>query len=305
MYPAIFTEVASLLLLILLGFCGKRLRFFTVEMEKGLSVFMLNVCMPCLMIDALTSVELPPEAPMLWRLLGITAAAFAVTLALAYGSSRLITKEREKRRFFTVLMLVCNTGNIGYPVARTLFGEMGAVYAAIFTLASMVLLWTIGVWLVVGQRQAFSWRQLATPALAAVLTGFFLFALQLRLPAILSSTLGKLGDMTGPLAMIIVGCSLAEQQLKELLRDWTLGRFLICKQVLLPAAAFFLLRTMFGGMQEVKIAAVLASMPSAVNLVAFMQEHGQDGKTAARAVLSSTVLSLALLPVFFLMMQRF
>ncbi len=302
MDATILTEIGSFLLLLSVGAIGRKRGFFTAAMESNLSSFMVNICVPCLMISSMTGTNLPPERDFLLRLLAIAASTFLLALILGYGGSFLISKDRLERRFFVILMVVCNTGNIGHPVSQMLFGELGAVYSAFFSLMCMLVLWTIGVWLVAGSRQKFGWRQFCTPIMSAIIIGFSLFLLRIPLPAVVSHAMEKLGGMTGPLAMLIVGCNLADQGLKGLL-NWKLARFLLVKQVLLPVTLLLVLRLIFGPVQEVGIAAVLASMPTAVNVVAFAHDQHLEGKTAASAVLASTLGSLALLPVLLWLTQ--
>ncbi|MPN08956.1 hypothetical protein SDC9_156244 [bioreactor metagenome] len=117
-------------------------------------------------------------------------------------------------------------------------------------------------------------------------------------------SLKKLGVMTGPLAMIVVGCSLADQELKNIARNYNLIKFAVIKQILLPVLIFFVLR-LFCSDDVVWIIVILASMPTAVNLVAFIGERGEDSATAAQAVIVSTLISLPMIPVLLWLMRLF
>ena len=302
MDPTILTEIGSFLLLLSAGAAGKKLGFFTSEMEGSFSRFMVNICVPCLMISSMTAADLPPERTFLLRLFSITTATLLLALGIGYAGSFLISRDSAERRFFAILMTVCNTGNIGQPVAQMLFGELGTVYSAVFSLMSMLVLWTIGVRLTAGPRK-FDWRQFCTPIMAAIVLGSALFLLQIQMPAMVAHAMEDLGGMTGPLAMLIVGCNLADQGIKSLANS-KLIRFLLVKQVLLLAALLPVLRLLFGEIQEVGIAVVLASMPTAVNVVAFAYDQHQDGQTASSAVLGSTLASLVLLPALLWAIQR-
>ena len=302
MDPTILTEIGGFLLLLSAGAAGRKLGFFTKEMESSFSRFMVNICVPCLMISSVTGADLPPEKTFLLRLLSITAVTLLLTLVFGYLGTFLISRDGAERRFFVVLMTACNTGNIGQPVSKMLFGELGTVYSAVFSLMSTLMLWTIGVRLTAGPRK-FHWRQFCTPIMAAIVLGASLFLLRVQLPAVVSHTMEDLGGMTGPLAMLIVGCGLADQGIKAVINP-KLIRFLLVKQVLLLAVLLPVLRLLFGEIQDVGIAVVLASMPTAVNVVAFAYDQHQDSKTAASAVLGSTLASLVLLPALLWAIQR-
>ena len=302
MDSAILTEIGSFLLLLSAGAVGRKQGFFTGGMVDSMNRLMVNLCVPCLMVHSMAESSLPPERDFLLRLLAVTLASFALTLPLGLLGARLISGDRMERRFFAILMTVCNTGNIGNPIARMLFGELGAVYSAFFSLISMAVLWAAGAWLMTGSRQKPGLRQFCTPIMLAVVLGLVLFLFRVRLPAVAAHTMGKLGNMTGPLAMLIVGCELAGQGLKGLL-DPALGRCLLVKQLLLPLGLLAALRLMFGGIPEVSVALVLMFMPTAVNVVAFSHDWRLDGKLAASAVLSSTLGSLVLLPALLLVLR--
>ncbi|MFL9828805.1 AEC family transporter, partial [Rhodoplanes sp. SY1] len=162
----------------------------------------------------------------------------------------------QRRGAFQAMFFVSNSGFIGFPVNVALFGEAALPYAVIYYLVQTLLFWTIGVYglsldgphfaaqrgsAIVVPRPAFglsTLRNIVTPPLIGSVLAVALILGGIKLPTFLSSTLGYLGAMTTPLAMLFLGIAIYVSNLKTVRMSgdmWILvaARFLIAPAVVL------------------------------------------------------------------------
>ena len=89
------------------------------------------------------------------------------------------------------------------------------VYSCAFVIVQLVLLWTHASACLQGSAQL-EWRKLLTNVnLIAIAAGALLYLLHISLPAPITSTLSSVGNMIGPMGMLLAGMAIAEVPLKK------------------------------------------------------------------------------------------
>ena len=139
-----------------------------------------------------------------------------------------------------------------------------------------------------------------TPSVVVVFIGIALMFMPFRLPAVLSAAVKNIGDMTGPLSMMLIGAALGESNLREAF-DIDALKLTAVRLAVLPLIFLFLFRSF--GVQAIlwQVAVTLTAMPAAANTEIFAEMYGKDYMFAARCVVLSTVTSLFSVPVLTLL----
>ncbi len=85
-----------------------------------------------------------------------------------------------------------------------------------------------------------------------------------KLPGVLSTAIKNIGDMTGPLSMMIIGAALGESDLRSAL-DIDAFKLTFVRLAVQPLIFLFLFRTL--GVQAIlwQVAVTLTAMPAAAN----------------------------------------
>jgi predicted permease len=99
---------------------------------------------------------------------------------------------------------------------------------------------SIGAWFVSkeGDRGfSVSWKTFINPGIVSTLLGFALFLFSVSLPAPLYRSLKMAGDITTPLAMMVIGITFARADMKRLFGHWRLYVLALVRLALLPALA--------------------------------------------------------------------
>ena len=195
-----------------------------------------------------------------------------------------------------------NAGNAGLPIVASVFGNEGVFFASFYLLPARILIWTAGLSLFVegGNFKEKLKILLKTPSLDVVFIGLILMFSPVKLPSVISTAIKNIGDMTGPLSMMIIGAALGESNLKEAF-DIDAFKLTAVRLVIQPLIFLFLLKAT--GVKDIlwQVTVTLTAMPAAANTEIFAEMYGKDYTFAAKCVVVSTVISLVSVPILTLL----
>src|SRR5688572_18584738 len=115
-FVLIISQVATLFILIGIGYVLHRMQIFNKPFIKSLSGFLLNVTMPALIISSFQLRDLTPE---LLRISGVllllSLLIYGVAILLACCLPKLLGVKANKKGLFQFMLVFSNVGFIGYP----------------------------------------------------------------------------------------------------------------------------------------------------------------------------------------------
>ena len=148
---ALLQKLLIFVVLMLVGYVGARRGTFGPDFSRAASRLTLNVFMSASILQ--TSISDPPDmngGDLAYALL----VAFLVLL-LSYVVSALITRllplRRDRAPLFEMLVSAMNPMFIGVPVAEILLGTQGIFYIALSNVFFNLLIYTYGVWRMLGR----------------------------------------------------------------------------------------------------------------------------------------------------------
>ena len=236
----VISQVSVLFLLIFMGFCSAKLKITGPEVAGYFSTLILKITMPCMIVAAF---QRSFERELLREMLIVLAGSFLIYLgsffvALAYPHlAKLKGKERGVHRY---AIMISNSGFIGYPMVEAILGPAFLFHAAIYNIPCYLASFSIGAWFVSreGDRgMSFSWKTFVNPGIVSTLLGIALFMLSISLPAPIYRSVKMTGDITTPLAMMVIGITFAQADIKQLFGHWRLYALALVRLALLPALA--------------------------------------------------------------------
>lgn len=150
---------------------------------------------------------------------------------------RLLRADRQDYGAYQVMTIFSNIAFMGYPLLNAMYGSEAVIHAAIFNLLYSVLIYTYGIRKMKtdGEREKLNWRQLVNVGVVSCIIAVILYISNLPVPVIFEDTANRIGAITGPLSMLVIGDSLAQIKLKELFTDARLLIFSGLKLLLVPA----------------------------------------------------------------------
>lgn len=314
----ILNVLVSVLILIAFtipGYIIRKIKLVDAAAVSGLTVVLIFICQPFLTIANFQDSHYESYVLANMAYAFLFSSACMLIMFLIAG---LIFKKSKKPASQKGILITCsvfsNCGFMGIPFIKILFDgsenlSYMLIYALIFIVAFNILTWTAGIFFMTGNRKYISFKKaVLNPPTVAFLIALPFFILNLSLKEHfppLFNAIKLLGDMTTPIAMIILGIKLADIKFKEVINDFGLYASSALKLIVAPAIMFLLLLP-FQIDIYLKTALFLSiAMPAASTIVALSQRFGADSSYAAKNQILSTVLSVITIPVMSLMLLLF
>ncbi len=286
---------ALLFLYMIVGFAASRVGMIREDNRAVLVRLLMDIAMPMMVLNAFNKVTTAEEIRASLVVIAMSGLGCLVTGLLGRAIWR---REPENRR--KVLMyasMFSNMGNAGLPVVNLVFGPEGVFFASMYLLVPRVLQWTVGLgFFIRPHKGSFVKNVLLNPMVVVVYIGFFIMATGLVIPGVFGTAIARLGDMTSPLSMILIGAALGTMALRDLVRGDVLGVSLL-RLIAFPLMMALLMRLIGVGSMALHICTVLMAMPVASNTAAIAERYGGDYRFASACVSVSTLLSVVTVPV--------
>jgi hypothetical protein len=257
-----------------------------LERER-LTDLIMQIGAPCLAFHGLVSVDVDP------RLMLGMAGATALSLACFAGlGAAALAAARLPLRTFLAPVVFGNTGNMGLPLSLFAFGEAGLALALCVYAVAAVIQYSLGIAIWSGELSLGA--MLRTPLTVAVLLAVAVIASGWDVPDWLLNTTQLLGGFAVPLMLLSLGMAIGELRITRLRRTAGVAVLRLGMGVALGFALAELLE-LDGVARGVLV--LQSSMPIAVFNYLLAQRYGRSPDEVAAAIVVSTLLSFALLPV--------
>lgn len=290
-------QVLALFLLIMAGFCAARFQMIDDRGLKGLNKLVLSFAQPAMILFSLQRDADPQLIAELAWVFVLTCASIGLAGVIA---ARIFARESEKRRSVLInLSMVSNCGFMGYPVITAALGDGALIYAVVFVAAFNLMSWTLGAYYFGGAKAMQPGKLLTNPSLIAIAAGLTLFLTGWRLPGFVNTALDKMGSVTTPVAMFVIGARLISLQASHL-KDVKLLLACALRLLFFPGLILLLFLTPLPDM-VVKSVFVCTAMPCAALTAMMSETFDCDRSLASRGVALSTALSMATVPLMLLL----
>ena len=287
----IIDQLIQLFLLILLGYLLYKTGLINQASNQSLTRLVLQVTMPCMVLDSV--LQQTGERDI--RTVGfVFLLAVIYYLAMPFVSCLLCILLRLPKKSRGIYMFM------GIPLINAIYGPTGVLYTAVFNIIFNLAAFGYGPWMIsigAGAATRFSLRDVLSPGSLFSLLAILLYFTGISLPSLLAGPIGSVGAMTTPLAMILIGSTLATMKLGDVFRDIHVYPYILVRQVVLPLLIFPALK---GDIQDEMVLGVffiLFIMPAASNCVLFATNYHNDEALAARTVFISTLLCIITIPL--------
>lgn len=311
----ILEQIAFLAVLVLIGVFTSRIGVIREQTRDALVKIIFNITLPLLLFTNFSKLELSPlilKNSLL--VIVISLIMILVMLLIAYLFSKIFSMKHEKRSVFIPHNAFGNVLYFGFPVISALFGEIGLFYASIYAFVSIMLLWTVGIYVIThkgGMSLKQSLRNMLNPNSVAIIAGFILFMTGIRIPGIILEPFISLGGTTIYLSMLYIGALLGLMKIRGVFTDKLVYLTSFNKTLLFPFLfiLFFSLpgKNILAGLDPLIVSVVImeAAMPCMANIVIVARMYKVDDHFATANVFISTVMSMISLPFIYWLMMRF
>ncbi|NLV28288.1 MAG: AEC family transporter [Methanomicrobiales archaeon] len=292
------TSIFTLFILIGIGFIAFRLGYISRSGASGLSSLLVNVSIPCLIVESM-QVPLTSDLMQSMKLLVlIEIVVYAVSFAMAVVIPLFLYGSQFETGVLRFMLIFSNLGFMGYPVAYAMFGTESVFYVTLINLPFGFMVFTIGVFLLRPDlARNPDLKRIITPGLIASCIGLVLLGTGLTIPSPVNESISLLGSITTPLAMIVIGTFLAPLPFFSMISDFRVWVISVVRLLVIPFLVLFIIRSFTSDPLLLGIPVLLAAMPVAANTVLLSEEYGVNAELASKGVFISTLLSLGTIPV--------
>lgn len=283
------------------GYLLRRVTDFDLRPLSRVSLYLLS---PALIFSSLVEARIAPGQTLRVVVFSVLLVGVMAGLTLAVGG--VLGFSRKTNTALMLCTMFNNTGNYGLPLALFAFGQRGFEGAILFFIVQAILTQTLGIYLASSGQSG--WREglatlLRTPQIYAVAAAL---ALRAAGPEIVTGGEGVaanlyrgislMGDATIPLLLILLGAALARAELDTSDAPGISVAVVIRLFAAVPISYGLARLT---GLDELstKLAVVLGSMPTAVNVSLLALEFDLRPRLVGSVVIVSTALSLVTLTV--------
>ena len=280
----VFQIVLPIYVCVALGFCLGRLKVPWDSKSAGWLV--LNVGLTCLIVAKLGASHASPSE--LLQIIWAGFLAIVAFLVISYGAIRSLGLPlREYWASFSLSNM-----SIGMALGLYAYGEKGLTLALGFTGIMLIFQFTAGLWIPSGR---ISVRQLfCTPFLYGLLVAMALAFTQTPLDPTILNTLNLIGGLAIPLALLILGVSLASISIPALNKAMGYAAIHLAMVAAVGVGLTFLLGL------KAEVAAVfilLCLMPSSTANLIMVQQADIKTDNIASFIFATNILIMFSLPI--------
>lgn len=234
----LLTKIAQLFLGLLLGFVLVRAKILKSDDTRVLSAVALYAITPCLILSVFQTNVSSKLLPGLLLSLGAAVGAHILffILSAAFKTPFHLTPTEQANCIYT------NSGDLVIPVVSALFGPEWLIYSLPFSVVQLPLFWSHSLKLISGKAD-FSWKNLLLNInILSVFAGALMFFCRISLPEKLLEAMEPIGNMIGPMSMIIAGMLIGSMDLRKVFSFRGLWKVAALRLLVFPLIALVIIR---------------------------------------------------------------
>lgn len=295
----IINQMIQLFLVIALGYLLNKIGIFDQVLNKKLTTLLLSVTTPAMILNSVLSNTNTASFQEVGMVFIVVIAVFTILPIVSYILVKVMRMPEEQQGLYMFMTVFSNIGFMGFPVLQAIFGDASVFYTAIFNMGFNLLVFTLGVVMINkgSEKQVqLHGKDVLTPGVIASLMALAIYFLKLRFPVVIVNTCSMIGSITTPIAMLLIGSTLANMPIKEVFNDVRIYPYTFIKQIILPIIAYPIVAFFIKDTYLLGITFIVIAMPVANSAVLFATEYEGDVKLAAKTVFITTLVSVVTIP---------
>lgn len=299
MIVILIEKIVSLFFVMLLGVLLVRSHILKADDSRTLSTLCIYLIMPCVILEAF-QVDYTEEIRN-----GLMLAVVAALLIhiLWFGLVQIVGHMFQLDAVEKTSIMYSNAGNLIIPLVTAMLGQEWVIYSSAFVSVQLFWMWSHGKMVLCGEKKIEIRKVMTNINMLSVFAGIFLFVFQIHFPKPLDDALSSVGQMVGPVAMLVTGMLIGNMNLRGIVAYKRIWLTTALRLIVFPAAALLLLK--FSGMEsfaedgkKILLISLLATMtPSASSITQMAQIYGKDADYASAVNVMTTLLCVITMPI--------
>lgn len=300
-------QLIQLFLIICIGYFVFKIDILNETVNKHINSLVINVTMPLMIISSVLAMNDRPASSIIVILFAVSIGFFIIMPILAFIIVKIMLKTmhivKSRQGVYMFMMIFSNVAFMGMPILNAACGEDGPTavfYAAVLNIFFNLSVFTYGV-IIIGYgdtvKTTLKFKDLLSPGILSSIIAIVIYALNIHFPSTIENVIDTVGDLTSPLAMLLVGSTLASMRLKEIFNEWRVYVFSAIKQFILPILLYPVFRLCIEDDLLFNVMFIEFLMPIANIALMLATEHGLDYKFVSKTIFISTLMSLISIPL--------
>jgi len=287
-------------IIVIVGLLLRKRQIVSSETDKGLTTLLINVLMPCFILDHIIGSQAASNLSNVITLATLGAGIIFISIALVYFLTPLLgMKEGHGRRSFTVATSIQNYGFIIVPLILSLYTDK-ELLATLFlhNLGVEIAIYTLGIMVFSGKLSFHPKVLLKAPVLAVIVgVAINVSSMAPHIPIALLNAISMIGGSAVPLALIAIGMSIAEV-LPETKFTLKVGLSAIAiRLILLPALILSIAYFLPLELGTKRILLMQAAMPAALFPIVLARHYGGKPSLVAEVIVVTSIVSFLTMPL--------
>ena len=290
------------------GYLLVKCKELTQAQSGALSKLLMYVGMPFLILTNSIKIDFNGE---LLLMMGVVAlVGIAAIFAMFFVSKPLTDMEKQEKtkgmmRFCAVFP---NSGFLGIPLAMAVFGAGSKVLTVVIILniITNVLMYTLGIYLVSGDKSAISLKKaFLNPVLIAFIVGIIVNLLKVKdyVPEIVTYST-HFSNLVTPISMTILGMKMGGINFADLFKSWKTYYVSALKLIAFPLVIVAFVLALKMALPTITMDVIFGffiafATPTAGLASTFSDNYDGDTENAVAFTLGTTLLSVITIPVFY------
>ena len=271
------------------------------DSKEKLVDIILRITLPCMIFNSFNN-PLTPEVMKQTALILVVAVSISI-LSFLLGKVIYNKYPQKKKSILQYCTLVNNSGFLGMPMVYAVYGSEGLFAASIFIIPNRIFMWTAGLAMFTTADFRTKCKNiLLNPCIVTVFLGIARRMTGFPVPEFLDTAIANTGAVTTPLSMMVIGTMLIGVPWKKLLEP-SIFRLAFVRLIALPLVALFILNLIDAQPLLAGVSLILTGMPARSTSALLAAKYGADEDYASRCIVTTTIMSLATIPVLMLFLK--
>ncbi|QNK47459.1 AEC family transporter [Brevibacterium sp. PAMC23299] len=283
-----------------IGYLIAKTNEITDESKQLLISIMINVAIPCIILDGAFKTKVGKELMSHLIIIFIFSIIISLlSLLLGWIFARVFNYSPSNARKMAFIAGLGNTGFIGIPLCSAIFGPKGALLAAAFDTGVGIVLFTVAIALL-QENYRFSFatlKQLINPPIISIVIALFVIIAEIQPPAIIQQLNGMLANLATPLGMLYIGI-LIRMMLKQK-GTMSISRLtvpILLKLIIFPILTIVVVVFTNFSMMMKQVIIIQVAMPTMTIAPVLLARYTQDEEMGVKAAVYSTICAILTVP---------
>lgn len=285
-------------LLVASGFILWRRKILTEGASAAISSLTVDICNPALIVSTMIGGEIKASHKDFLTGFGISASFYLALVLLGAVVPALLRAEKMERKYYNLMIVYTNVGFLGIPVAKAVLPADAMLYVVICNVIYNILFYTHGIATVGADKKSTRFSDFINSGTVLSVLALVIYWFNIKVPLIIASTFGYIGDATVFLSMMLLGASIARTQISPKDISAKMWIYILIRMLVIPVLFVLVLTFLRTDREMIRTFCLMSCVPAGNLPLIQAQKCGQNTDILSKGIFLTTVLSFVSITFF-------